>query len=144
MRLSSAAFEHEGSIPRRYTCVGDDVSPALALHDIPAEAVSLALIMDDPDAPAGTWVHWVAYDIPLTPAIPEAVASLGTPGVNSWGTTGYRGPCPPSGTHRYYVTVYALDTHLDLEAGADKSAVRAAMAGHALAEASLVGRFTRP
>ncbi|MFO7532122.1 MAG: YbhB/YbcL family Raf kinase inhibitor-like protein, partial [Candidatus Limnocylindrales bacterium] len=87
-RLASAAFEHEGFIPRRYTCTGDDVSPPLTLHDVPAEAVSLALIMDDPDAPAGTWVHWVAYDIPPTAAIPEAVASLGTRGTNSWGDTG--------------------------------------------------------
>jgi Raf kinase inhibitor-like YbhB/YbcL family protein len=143
MHLASAAFEHEGFIPRRYTCAGDDASPPLALRDIPAEAVSLALIMDDPDAPAGTWDHWVAYDIPPTAAIPEAAASLGTPGTNSWGDTGYRGPCPPSGTHRYYITVYALDTHLGLEAGADKAAVRAAMAGHVLAEAGLMCRFRR-
>jgi Raf kinase inhibitor-like YbhB/YbcL family protein len=143
MHLASAAFEHEGFIPRRYTCAGDDASPPLALRDIPAEAVSLALIMDDPDAPAGTWDHWIAYDIPPTAAIPEAAASLGTPGTNSWGDTGYRGPCPPSGTHRYTITVYALDTRLGLEGGADKAAVRAAMAGHVLAEASLMCRFRR-
>ena len=144
MRLTSSAFEDEGFIPRRYTCAGEDVSPPLAIHDIPAEAVSLVLVMDDPDAPAGTWDHWLAYDIAPTAEIPEAVASLGTPGVNSSGRTGYSGPCPPSGTHRYYVHVYALDVNLGLEAGADKATLRAAMSGHVVVEASLMGRFSRP
>jgi Raf kinase inhibitor-like YbhB/YbcL family protein len=144
MRLTSTAFEDEGNIPRRYTCAGEDVSPPLALHDIPAEAVSLVLLMEDPDAPAGTWEHWVAYDIPPMAQIPEAVASLGTPGTNSSGRTGYGGPCPPSGTHRYYLHVCALDVELGLQAGADKATVRAAMDGHVLAEAVLMGRFGRP
>lgn len=143
MRLTSAAFEHEGDIPERYTCDGDDVSPALSVHDIPEGAISLALVMDDPDAPVGTWDHWVAYDIPLEGQIPENVASLGTPGKNSWGRTGYGGPCPPSGTHRYYFAVYALDAPLGLESGADKATVLDALSGHVLAEASLMGHYSR-
>ncbi|HSM32613.1 MAG TPA: YbhB/YbcL family Raf kinase inhibitor-like protein [Anaerolineae bacterium] len=144
MRLTSSAFEDEGFIPRRYTCAGEDVSPPLSIHDIPAEAVSLVLVMDDPDAPAGTWDHWLAYDVQPTAQIPEAVASLGTSGTNSSGRTGYSGPCPPSGTHRYYLHAYALDVRLGLGAGADKAMLRTAMSGHVLAEASLMGRFSRP
>ena len=144
MRLTSSAFEHEGFIPRRYTCAGEGFSPPLSIHDIPAEAISLVLLMDDPDAPAGRWDHWLAYDIAPTAEFAEAVASLGTSGVNSWGRTGYGGPCPPSGTHRYYVRVHALDIHLGLAAGASRATVQAAMSGHVLAEGSLMGRFSRP
>jgi hypothetical protein len=116
----------------------------LSIHDIPAAAISLVLLMDDPDAPAGRWDHWLAYDIAPAAEIPEAVAALGTSGVNSWGRNGYGGPCPPSGTHRYYVHVHALDIRLGLRAGASRAAVEAAMRGHVLAEASLMGRFSRP
>ena len=144
MRLTSSAFEHDGLIPRRYTCAGEGVSPPLSIHDIPAQTVSLVLLVDDPDAPAGTWDHWVAYDIPPIAEIAAAVASLGTAGTNSWGRRGYDGPCPPSGTHRYYFKAYALEVVLGLAAGEDKAAVGAAMSGHVLAEASLVGRFSRP
>jgi len=144
MRLTSSAFAHEGLIPRRYTCDGADVSPPLELEEIPAAAVSLVLIMDDPDAPAGTWDHWIAYDIPATTTvIPEGVGSLGTPGRNSWGRTGYGGPCPPSGTHRYFFTVYAPDTDLGLGPGAGKSQLLDALSGHVLAEATLMGRYGR-
>jgi Raf kinase inhibitor-like YbhB/YbcL family protein len=143
MRLMSTAFEHEGDIPTRFTCDGDDLSPALTILDIPPDAVSLALVMDDPDAPRGTWDHWVAYDIAPLEQVPENVASLGTPGTNSWGRTGYGGPCPPSGTHRYIFTVYALDARLGLEPGADKAAVLDALADHVLAEAILMGRYSR-
>jgi Raf kinase inhibitor-like YbhB/YbcL family protein len=144
MRLTSSAFEHDGFIPRRYTCAGEDVSPPLSIHDIPAQAVSLVLLVDDPDAPAGTWDHWIAYDIPPIAEIAAAVTSLGTPGTNSWGRRGYDGPCPPSGTHRYFFKAYALDVVLGLGAGEDKASVGAAMSGHVVAEASLVGRFSRP
>ncbi len=144
MRLTSTAFEHEGDIPDQYTCDGADASPALTLHDIPAGTVSLVMVMDDPDAPVGTWDHWVAYDIPPSEEIPEAVASLGTSGTNSWGRTGYGGPCPPSGTHRYFFVVYALDAELGLEPGADKGTVLDALTGHVLAEATLMGRYGRP
>lgn len=143
MVLESAAFDHDGSIPEKYTCDGSDVSPPLALSQIPADAVTLALVVDDPDAPGGVWDHWVEYDIPVVAEIPEAVATLGTTGVNSWGRSGYGGPCPPSGTHRYFFTIRALDTELGLEPGADKAEVLEALSGHVLAEATLVGRYAR-
>ncbi len=143
MRLTSSAFDHEGDIPSRHTCDGADLSPALTLRDIPAETVSLALVMDDPDAPAGTWDHWLAYDIAPVEEIPEGVATLGTPGTNSWGRTGYGGPCPPRGTHRYFFALYALDAQLDLPAGVDKATLLEALAEHVLARAVLVGRYSR-
>lgn len=143
MRLTSGAFDGEGVIPERFTCDGLDVSPPLTLHDVPTAAVTLVLVMDDPDAPGGTWDHWVTYDIPTASEIPEAVASLGTPGRNSWGRTAYGGPCPPSGTHHYVFTVYALDSDLGLGPGADKATVLVALADHVLAKATLMGRYSR-
>lgn len=143
MRLTSSAFESEGPVPRRHTCDGQDVSPPLSVADIPEGTESLVLIVDDPDAPGGTWDHWVAYDIPVTSQIEAAVGALGTAGRNSWGGAGYRGPCPPRGTHRYVFTVYALDTRLGLAEGADKARVLHALQGHVLAEASLTGRYER-
>lgn len=143
MKLTSTAFEHEGVIPERYTCDGSDVSPPLTVEKAPEGAVTLALIMDDPDAPAGVWDHWIVYDIPPGTPIPEAVESLGTPGRNSWGRTDYGGPCPPSGTHRYFFSVFALETSLGLAAGADKSEVLDAISGHVLANATLMGHYSR-
>jgi Raf kinase inhibitor-like YbhB/YbcL family protein len=143
MHLTSGAFEHEGMIPERYTCDGLDVSPPLTLRDMPGAAVTLVLVLDDPDAPGGTWDHWIAYDIPPDGEIPEAVTSLGTGGTNSWGRSAYGGPCPPSGTHRYVFSVYALDSDLGLAPGADKATVLDAISGHVLAEAALMGRYSR-
>jgi Raf kinase inhibitor-like YbhB/YbcL family protein len=143
MKLTSEAFQHQAPIPGRFTCDGDDVSPPLVISGIPDDVETLALVMDDPDAPSGTWDHWVAYDIAVVEEIPEGVAGLGTPGRNSWGRSGYGGPCPPSGTHRYYFTVYALDTRLGLEPGADKAALLESIEGHVLAEATLMGRYSR-
>ena len=143
MELSSSAFASGETIPARHTCDGADVSPALAIEDMPQGIVRLALIMDDPDAPRGTWDHWVAYDIPVTATVPEGVRSLGTAGRNSWQRTGYGGPCPPSGVHRYYFRVYALDAPLGLGEGAGKRQVLEAMKGHILAEATLMGRYSR-
>jgi hypothetical protein len=143
MKLNSPAFEHGETIPVRFTCDGSDASPPLQLNDIPEGAASLVLVMDDPDAPGGVWDHWVAYDVVPQEMIDEAVETLGTPGTNSWGRTGYGGPCPPSGTHRYYFTVYSLDTSLGLLPGADKAEVLEALAGHILAEATLMGRYGR-
>ena len=143
MRLTSSAFEHEGAIPARYTCDGQDVSPPLTLHELPDGAVTLVLLMVDPDAPSGTWDHWIAYDLPTVTEVPEAVASLGTLGRNSWGRTAYGGPCPPSGTHRYVLTVYALDAGLELGPGASKATVLDALTGHVLADASLTGLYAR-
>jgi hypothetical protein len=143
MRLTSSAFEPGGAIPSRFTCDGPDVSPPLSLADIPEGTASLVLLMDDPDAPGGTWDHWVAYDIPVRSEFADDRASLGTAGRNSWGRSGYSGPCPPRGTHRYVFSVYALDMRLELGPGADKVRVLKALKGHVLAEARLVGRYER-
>ncbi len=142
MELTSPAFDHEAAIPARFTCDGDNVSPELRISGVPEDAAALVLIMDDPDAPVGTWDHWVAYDFAPTGMIPEDVGELGTQGLNSWKQTGYGGPCPPSGTHRYFFTVLALDAPLGLAEGADKTDVLAASEGHVLAEAVLMGTFT--
>ncbi len=143
MELSSPSFDHESPIPQRFTCDGDDVSPELRITEIPEGTSTLVLIMDDPDAPAGTWDHWVAYDIDPVSLIPENVGSLGTGGLNSWRREGYGGPCPPSGTHRYFFKVLALDAPLGLGGGADKETVLAAVDGHVLAEAVLMGTYAR-
>ena len=143
MRISSPAFEDEGDIPARFTCAGEDISPPLLFEDVPPEAVSLVLVMDDPDAPMGTWDHWVAYDIEPLAEVPEGIRSLGTAGTNSWGHTGYGGPCPPSGTHRYVFQLFALDRRIGWEEGADKTSVLEAIHEHVLAEASLLGFFSR-
>ena len=143
MELTSTAFENEDAIPVRFTCDGEDISPALALAGVPADAQSLVLIMEDPDAPNGTWDHWIGYDIPVTAEMPEDVGELGTAGTNSWGLTGYGGPCPPSGTHRYFFTIYALDADLGLDEGATKDQVLGALDGRVLAEGILMGTYSR-
>ena len=143
MRLTSPAFADGEAIPVRFTCDGADVSPALEIADLPEGTACLALVMDDPDAPVGTWDHWVAYDIPVAAAIPEGVKGLGIAGRNSWRKTGYGGPCPPFGEHRYFFKVYALQSPLGLPAGASKKQVLEAMKGHVLAEAVLMGRYSR-
>ncbi len=149
MRVTSSTFAEGESIPRTYTCDGDDISPPLSFHDVPADTRSLALIMEDPDAPRGTWDHWLLYDIPVGDGIPEGAAPrpagrAGTVGVNSWGRSDYGGPCPPRGQHRYVITVYAVDTELGLPLGVDKPTLRAALADHTLADATLTGVYARP
>jgi Raf kinase inhibitor-like YbhB/YbcL family protein len=150
MIIASPAFTEGGMLPAKYTCDGQDISPPLEWENVPAGTKSLALIQDDPDAPMGTWVHWVAYNIP--PNItkldenvkPEKVFKHGMrQGNNDWPKIGYGGPCPPSGTHRYYFKLYALDTMLDLRPGATKAQVLQAMKGHILAEAQLMGKYRR-
>jgi Raf kinase inhibitor-like YbhB/YbcL family protein len=143
MELSSPSFDHESPIPERFTCDGDDVSPELHISGIPGDTSTLVLIMDDPDAPGGTWDHWVSYDIEPIPTIPENVGPLGVDGLNSWKEVGYGGPCPPSGTHRYFFRVLALDASLDLGGEADKGEVLAAAEGHVLSEAILMGTYAR-
>lgn len=145
MAITSPAFEEGRSIPVRHTCDGADRSPELLVSDPPPGTMSLAIIVDDPDAPVGVWDHWVEYDIePSGEPWPEAAGRLGVQGVNSWNLPGYGGPCPPQGeTHRYYFTVYALDTELSIPAGVDSGELRAAMEGHILAEAQLMGTFSR-
>lgn len=147
--ITSDAFEHESAIPVKYTCDGDDISPPLAWTDPPEGTQSFALIVDDPDAPGGTWVHWVIFDLPAdTRSLPEAVTGDGDlpggiQGMNSWPRAGYGGPCPPNGTHRYFFTLYAVDTQIALEPGATKADVLTAIEGHVLAEAGLMGTYER-
>lgn len=145
MKLTSSVFESNQSIPVKYTCDGDNVSPQLTVSEVPQDAVSLALIMDDPDAPAGTWAHWIIFNIdPKTNQINEnSMPSGSQEGVTSFGKPGYGGPCPPSGTHRYFFKLYALDLKLDLITGADKAAVENAMSGHIISQVELVGTYSR-
>lgn len=148
--LTSSAFAQGATIPVKYTCDGDDVSPPLAWVDPPPGTQSLALINDDPDAPAGTWDHWILYNLPAgARSLPEAVSSEAEladgsrSGQNSWRRLGYGGPCPPGGTHRYFFKLYALDTALDLAPGANKKQLLQAMEGHVLGQAELMGVYKR-
>jgi hypothetical protein len=143
MKLTSTAFGHNESIPRKFTCQGEDLSPALRVAEIPDGTQSLALIMDDPDAPGRTFDHWIAYDIPADTAVIEEGATPGTQGKNDFGKAGYGGPCPPSGTHRYFFRMYALDDRLDLPAGIGKQDLERTMEGHILDQAELVGRYAK-
>jgi Raf kinase inhibitor-like YbhB/YbcL family protein len=151
MQITSSAFVHQGAIPSKYTCEGDDISPDLAWSGVPGNARSLVLVIDDPDASAGTWTHWILYNLPTTVSgLDENVRALpvGTAvGINSWGKKkpGYGGPCPPSGEHRYFFTLYALDVELDAAAvaPADGRALQRAMQGHVLEKAVLMGRYQR-
>lgn len=143
MELTSTAFRNETRIPTKHTCDGSGVSPPMQISWIPEATVGLALVVEDPDAPRGTWDHWVAYDISPTASIAEGVGTLGTAGRSSGGSLGYEGPCPPSGTHRYIFTVYALDTRLGLAPGADKATLLGRIEGHVLATATLLGRYSR-
>lgn len=150
LEVVSAAFSEGGSIPAQYTCDGRDISPPLAWTGIPRGAKSLALVCDDPDAPRGTWVHWVVFNLPPSATgLPEGVPPRndvpggGLQGSNDFRKVGYGGPCPPGGTHRYVFTLYALDSNVKLRAGAAKADLLAAIAGHVLAEGKLIGKYSR-
>lgn len=150
LKLTSSAFKDGDLIPKKFTCDDRDISPPLAWSAPPEGTKSFALIMDDPDAPVGTWVHWVLFNVPPgTRELPENVAPEKTlafgerHGRNSWGRFGYGGPCPPGGTHRYFFKLYALDTTLNLQPGATKADVEKAMQGHILAQGQLMGRYKR-
>ena len=151
LKVESLAFSPGGDIPRQHTCDGPDLSPPLRWSEPPAGTQSLALICDDPDAPAGTWVHWVLYRIPASArGLPEGVPKRETladgsrQGRNDFGKVGYGGPCPPRGPkHRYFFKLYALDTVLDLPPGATKAELLKAMEGHILAQGELMGRYGR-
>jgi Raf kinase inhibitor-like YbhB/YbcL family protein len=145
IHITSSAFKEGDKIPRIYTCDDQNVSPPLAWTGVPTNTVSLAMIMDDPDAPGGMWVHWVLYNLPadLT-SLEQGKNGRGTEGKNDFGKMGYGGPCPPRGSnHRYFIKIYALDGILDLKAGATKAEVEKAMKGHILAEGQLMGRYGR-
>ncbi len=150
MKLISSAFGEGEMIPSKYTCDGPDISPPLEWTEAPEGVQSFALISDDPDAPVGTWVHWVIYDIPCNVnKLPENVPKTGTlengarQGRNDFGRTGYGGPCPPGGTHRYYFKLFALNRKLNLKPCITKKELLKAMEGHILAEAQLMGRYKR-
>nr|MDO8132980.1 YbhB/YbcL family Raf kinase inhibitor-like protein [Candidatus Njordarchaeum guaymaensis] len=140
--MTSPAFENKGSIPSKYTCDGRDVNPPLKIEDIPKETQSLVLIVDDPDAPAGTFDHWIVWNIPPTERIEENSVP-GTEGLNDLRKHSYGGPCPPSGTHRYFFKVYALDTKLSLNPNSRKRDLEKAMTGHILAKGELIGLYRR-
>lgn len=150
MKIESSAFMNGQPIPQKFTCQGDDTSPALSWSGAPSTTKSLALIADDPDAPVGIWVHWVLFDLAAnTHSLPENVAKSehaqsGIQGTNDFKKIGYGGPCPPPGKpHRYFFKLYALDTTLSLKAGATKQDVEKAMQGHVLAHAELMGTYQR-
>lgn len=151
LRITSSSFEHETDIPPKHTCEGADVSPALAWAGVPVGAKSLALIVDDPDAPdprapKTTWVHWVVFGIPPTVSMLGEGGTLPAgahEGLNDWKTAGYRGPCPPIGRHRYFHKLYALDTVLSDLGQPDKAALERAMKGHILAQGTLIGMYAK-
>ena len=150
MKLTSTAFKEGEPIPRAYTCDGPNVSPALEWSGVPKSAKTLTIICDDPDAPSGTWVHWVLYNLPAeniglvenTPAT-ESLRAGGFQGKNDFEKIGYGGPCPPSGTHHYFFKTYALDVELPLKAGATKAELEKAMEGHIVGQAQLMGTYRR-
>jgi Raf kinase inhibitor-like YbhB/YbcL family protein len=150
IKVTSTAFQQNQAIPRGYTCDGSNVSPPLEWTGVPKSAKTLAIIADDPDAPAGTWVHWVLYNLPAdkigivenTPTT-ETLSGGGRQGMNDFKKTGYGGPCPPSGSHRYFFKLYALDTELPLKPGATKADLEKAMQGHVVAQGELMGTYRR-
>lgn len=149
-KLTSPAFEDEGLIPEKYTCDAEDISPPLIWESVPEGTKSLAIICDDPDAPMGTWVHWVLFNLPPdTKELLENVSKTETlensakQGVNDFGNIGYGGPCPPGGIHRYFFKLYALDTILNLDAGINKAELLSAMDGHIIFETQLMGKYSR-
>jgi len=150
IKVTSPAFEEGGMIPAQFTCDGADISPPLTWSTVPEGTQSFALICDDPDAPMGTWVHWVLFNLPAsTTELPrnvspdERLPGGGRQGVNDFGRFDYGGPCPPGGTHRYYFKIYALDKELSLEGRVTKQQLLKAMEGHVLAQGQLMGRYRR-
>lgn len=154
IKVSSPAFEAMAAIPKVYSCEGDDLSPALAWNGIPDGTKSIALIMDDPDAPVGTWVHWVVYNLPAgTTGLPEGASKAKSEtsslpegalhGQNSWKRADYGGPCPPSGKHRYFFHLYALDAVLDMPQGPSRKDLDKAMEGHIIGQGELVGTYQK-
>ena len=142
LRVTSPAFKSNGVIPEKYTCDGNDVNPSLHIEDLPKETETLVIIVDDPDAPMGTWVHWVVWNIPPVEYIQENSVP-GIEGINDFQKHSYGGPCPPPGTHRYFFKGYALDTKLELSRNARKKDVEKAMDGHILAKGEIIGLYSR-
>lgn len=150
IKITSSAFKRESMIPARFTCDGEDISPPLQWENLPQGTQTLAIIADDPDAPMGTFVHWVLYNLPadvneLAEAVParEMLENGAIQGKTDFGRVGYGGPCPPSGTHRYFFKIYALDKKVDIVGNADKSRLIIAMQGHILGQGELMGKYKR-
>lgn len=145
LTVSTTAFAPGETIPLQHTCSGADQSPPITWTGAPPDTTSFAVVVDDPDAPGGTWVHWTTWNLPATTTGLAAGAALGVQGVTSWGSTGWKGPCPPkgSGAHRYFFRVYALDKVLPLTASATRTELDRAMAGHILAQGEVMGKFWR-
>ncbi|MGE5041714.1 MAG: YbhB/YbcL family Raf kinase inhibitor-like protein [Candidatus Levyibacteriota bacterium] len=144
MKITSPAFLNNTAIPAKYTCQGENINPQLDFSEIPPQAKSLALLVDDPDAPMGTWTHWVVFNMP--PDITRIVENSkpgGVEGLTSFGKAGYGGPCPPSGTHRYFFKLYALDIKLDSPEKADKNSILKLMQGHILGQVELIGLYKK-
>lgn len=142
LTVSCAGFENNALIPSKYTCDGININPPLNFDHVPEEAQSLALIVDDPDAPAGTWVHWILWNIPVTHHLKED-NRMGISGITDFGKTNYGGPCPPNGTHRYFFKVYALDCKLELPKSSKKTDLEKAMSGHVIGFGELIGLYAR-
>jgi len=142
MILTSPEFKNSEYIPAKFTCQGQDINPELIISDISKEVESLVLIVDDPDAPKGTWVHWVVYNIPVISKIKENSVP-GTLGLNTLNEKSYHGPCPPSGTHRYFFKIYGLNKKLDLREGLSKADLEKVIEGHVVAKAELVGLYKK-
>ena len=138
-----SVFQDRAKIPSDFTCDGTNVNPELHIGGIPKEAKSIAIIVDDPDAPNGTWTHWVVFDIPKDTAIIRQDSVPGTQGMNDFKIEDYKGPCPPSGSHRYFFRAFALDSTLNLRGGASRKSVEQAMKGHIIAQGELVGTYQR-
>jgi len=144
LKLASSAFENNSTIPSKYTCDGEDINPPLDISGIPSNAKSLLLIVDDPDAPTGTWNHWIVWNIPIVSKIDEnSVPNRAIQGINDFDKHIYGGPCPPSGTHRYMFKLYALDTTLDRDSNSEKNDVLKAMEGHVLDQTVLIGLYKK-
>ena len=144
MKITSSAFQEGGNIPSKFTCDGGDSSPPLQIAEIPSGAKSLVLVVDDPDAPSGLFTHWIVWNIShQTNAIAEGSAPKGVQGTSDFGKSGYGGPCPPSGTHRYYFKIFALDRELNLPSGTKRNQLDAAIKGHVVAQGELMGRYSR-
>ena len=142
LQISSPSFPENGNIPSKYTCEGENMNPAISIKNLPSQTNSIAIIVEDPDAPSGTVTHWVAWDIDPTGMIPEK-SNSGTQGKNTRGEDGYMGPCPPSGTHHYHFKVFALDIKLGLAKGASKSEVENAMKDHIIGSGELIGLYKK-
>ncbi|MCD4778989.1 MAG: YbhB/YbcL family Raf kinase inhibitor-like protein [Candidatus Omnitrophica bacterium] len=143
MHLSSVDFDHQAFIPEVFTCQGLDINPELAVRDVPEGTQSLALIIDDPDAPAGTWVHWVVFNIPSDLQTIAQNTVPGEQGLNDFGRLDYGGPCPPSGTHRYFFKIYALDKILSFDKAPSKQMLESAMQGHIIGQAEWMGKYSK-